>query len=873
MKTFILYSKYAWRSIKRGGQRSFFAILCVAVGVSAIVALQSTGAAIQDAIAGDARASARADVLVTNRQGSFNQDDLAKLDTLKQNATITDYTSSITASIVVTKADGSKSNDFNSTYAAIVVDPAKYPFYGNEELESPKDKTFNQVLNGPDQLVLNKKMAKSIGVQVGDKIRLSSQNKTLEVQVVGLLSDKVNAPPVDQAQMAEFTGYAFTNKTTASVLFSAENLKIDTVYVKTSDTAGADVKARDAIKALSSAFAADTATERNATLKKASSQINDMLSYVGLLSLLIGSVGVVNTMLVVVGRRSTEIATIKALGMESGQTVRVFVIESAILGFLGSLSGLVLGELLTLGTSRAAEGFINRSIDYHFYWQPVIIGLIVGVATAVVFGLLPAYSASKIPPAQVLRQKTTALPRISIFATLPIIVVMTLLMGIIAGVILDGNYTIGIAAAFGTLVACAVLVLVFSGILALVGKLPLPFGLSYKMARRNLSRGRAKSAVTMLVMMVGIFSMALVIILASSLKDTVKKTLEDSLGYNTVVSAGDAQTDSLIKGLEANRIPGQEKYVENVQAQVRLLSVNGVSYDELIQRKLAQQKTNGNDQSDKYTGRELAYLDGFNSQDLQPITRKVAGEYYSGDGQAVVLESVSEDYGIKIGDKLVYQDSKGGNEFTLTITGITRNKNQFAGVSSVATTIGTVRRVAAHQNQLDIKIDKARIDEAKAYIEKNYQSAIVQDLSFITNIFDKLIDNLTAFPVLLAMLSLIAGAVLIANNVALAVLERRTEMGVMKSIGADSSKVLSIINWETAIVSLLGALIGFGIAVVAAQLAVTSFSSEDHPGILTVSPLLFIGMLVLAVGMSLVATIGSAWSAVREKPLVVLRYE
>src|SRR5205085_10703730 len=125
-------------------------------------------------------------------------------------------------------------------------------------------------------------------------------------------------------------------------------------------------------------------------------------------------------------RRSTEIATIKALGMDAGQTVRIFVIEAAILGLIGSALGLLLGEGLSLLMSQVAEGFVGRHLAYNFYPQPLVVGLVTGIITAVVFGLLPAYSASKVPPAQVLRQKTNALPRISLVATLLIIGLMTL---------------------------------------------------------------------------------------------------------------------------------------------------------------------------------------------------------------------------------------------------------------------------------------------------------------------------------------------------------------------------------------------------------------------------------------------------------------
>jgi predicted lysophospholipase L1 biosynthesis ABC-type transport system permease subunit len=78
MKILILNFKYAWRSIRRGGQRSFFAILCIAVGVAAIVALQTTGLSIQAAVAGDARSNLRADVVVTSRQTFFRPEELDK---------------------------------------------------------------------------------------------------------------------------------------------------------------------------------------------------------------------------------------------------------------------------------------------------------------------------------------------------------------------------------------------------------------------------------------------------------------------------------------------------------------------------------------------------------------------------------------------------------------------------------------------------------------------------------------------------------------------------------------------------------------------------------------------------------------------------
>ncbi|HEX2915295.1 MAG TPA: FtsX-like permease family protein [Chloroflexia bacterium] len=868
-----LYFKYAWRSIWRGGQRTFFAILCVAVGVASIVALQTTGLTISDSVAGDAKAEAGADVLVTNRQGNFTQQDLDQVATLKQNNTISDYTTRTALGLTILKPDGSKSNDYGNFYSAFAIDSSKYPYYGKTGLENPAGKSMRDVLTGPGQIVLNSKMAKSISAKVGDTIKVTGQQPG-QLKVVGILNSKATSPD----NQAEFLGYGYITQETAKGLFNPESLLPGTVFVKTVGTADADNKARDAINQLSPRYNAVTSAERNDQVKKASDGIRDLLIYVGLISLLIGSVGVVNTMLVVVGRRSTEIATIKALGMESGQTVRIFVIEAAILGVLGSIIGIALGEILALGTSRAAEGFVNQTLDYRFYWSPIFMGLAVGIITAIVFGLLPAYSASKIPPAQVLRQKVNALPRISVPATLFIIVIMTLIMGTMAGIILNGNILTGIIVAFVTLISCAILVLIFSGILWLIGKLPLPFGLNYKMARRNLSRGRAKSATTVLVLMVGVFAMAIVLILSSSLKDTIKNTLEQSFGYNLQVAAkDDTQASQITQALDQKQVPGLEKYLPQAIARVRWISANGISADELLQRRLDQIKNNpSTGQAGPQQGNQppdMSYLLGIKQNDLLSIAKQSNGSLFSNDDQVTISKEVQDAYGIKIGDKLVYQDLLTQKQFSLTVTGVVENKNFIVNSGPAQTTLNRIEQIPGHQNAFELTVNRDQVDTAEKYLQSTFQGADVSNLSFITNVINQILDNVTAFPLLLGFLCLISGAVLIANNVALAVLERRTEMGVMKSLGADNTRVLSIINLESLIIGFVGGLFGLGLAVTLASILVQNFGTADNPASLSVSPLISIGMVALALALAVIATMLSAFGAATEKPMVVLRYE
>jgi putative ABC transport system permease protein len=864
------YLKYAYRSLKRGGQRTFFAILCIAVGVAAIVALQSTGLAIQNSVSGDAKANARADVLVTSRQFYFLPEDLKKFDQLINAKTILDYTYSNNSNgLTITKPDGTQSNEFNSYYVTYAVNPAKYPFYG--KLELTNGKKFSEALNGSNQIVLSTRMAKSLGAKVGDKVKAVGTNQTAELTVAGILSDQTLTPPVMSGGQADFTGYAYTNFETARSLFKAESLLPETVYIKTDSVVGADDKAATAIKNLSSVYAVETSTNRNAQVKQATNGISDMLMYVGLLSLLIGSVGVVNTMLVVIGRRSTEIATVKALGLEQGQTVRLFLVESAILGVLGSVAGIFLGLLLSLVTSGAAQGFINQSLEFQFYWQPLVMGFIVGVVTATVFGLLPAYSAGKIPPAQVLRQKTTALPKISFGATVVIILIMTVVMGGLAGVVLNGQIGLGLVLAFGVLVGCGLLVLLFAGILWLVGIIPLPLGLNYGLARRNLSRGRAKQAVTMLVMTVGIFSVALVIILASSLKDTVQNIIQTSFGYNVRIVAQDTtQSAQIVSALDGKQIGGLERYNILSQGYVRMVSAGGKSVEELISQRL---KDSPNNQANSFMQYDFGLVLGVSPDKVPGLARMIDGKIYADTNTAIINKTFRDSYGIKIGDELIYQDTAQSKQFSVKVVGVFEDKNVIVSLGSVAVSNELVQTLPGHITQFDLTVSKDQAAAAVSTLQSKFTGASVYDLSFFSTVINRIIDNVTAFPVLLAFLCLIAGAILIANNVALAVLERRTEMGVMKSVGADSTRVLSIINWETSLVSFLGGVLGLLTATVVASILISVFGTAENPAVLSLSPAIYLGMPALAVGLTILATLVSAWGAAREKPMVVLRYE
>jgi ABC-type antimicrobial peptide transport system permease subunit len=101
------------------------------------------------------------------------------------------------------------------------------------------------------------------------------------------------------------------------------------------------------------------------------------------MSLLVSVVGITNSMLMSVTERYKEIGTIKCLGALDNFIVKLFLIESALLGFFGSLVGSLLGALIVLLTSFRVWGELNWGAFLFYLVACVVVGTLLSIAAAV----------------------------------------------------------------------------------------------------------------------------------------------------------------------------------------------------------------------------------------------------------------------------------------------------------------------------------------------------------------------------------------------------------------------------------------------------------------------------------------------------------
>lgn len=132
--------------------------------------------------------------------------------------------------------------------------------------------------------------------------------------------------------------------------------------------------------------------------------ITAFLLGVAAISLLVGAVGIANTMYTSVLERTKEIGTMKAIGAKNSDILIIFVIESGLLGLIGGVIGIVLGMIIGKVIEYIAVVQLGTTLlKVSFPWYLIVGCLLFAFLSGSISGLFPAKQASKLKPADTLR--------------------------------------------------------------------------------------------------------------------------------------------------------------------------------------------------------------------------------------------------------------------------------------------------------------------------------------------------------------------------------------------------------------------------------------------------------------------------------------
>ena len=904
MERLLFFIRHAFVHLVREKQRTLFVLFCIAAGVAAVVSLRTLGLMMQETLTGNLQADNRGDLNIST-PASVDADDTVLMpdgSETKVDRSLLDIQGSGNQTITLSragqmrlqnwaaahgfeiqfswnnlgpftpahKAGGGQDNSFIMIFG---VDAARYPFYGSITLLDPPGVPLAQALAGPRSVVVSDSLAREQDLHPGDQITITGVSGTFTVS--GTISPKNEISFSNPASSGLYPFIYLPYKTAIDAFRQQPNNAAMRM------PSGAD------LAAVKAEFLADfpglqvqTPDDLRRTNEALSTTLTRLATIMGLVSLLIGGIGIANTMLVVVSRRTLEIAVLKTIGVQGGQIVLMFMVEALMLGVLGSTAGVALGQGLAYVLRNAGESFVSSTLPYRMYPEALITGWILGIIVTLVFGFLPILGASYVRPNVVLAPQNGEQPISGRLTSLVVLAVLTAVIGLIVGQIV-GDWIIGLGLAYITLVVLGLSTLGLSLAVWLVSRLPSFGSITLKLAQRALGAHRDRAASNLLAVIIGLFSLGSIWLSVQGTLTLIQASGEELLGGNIIVivpSVGDGRI--LERKLE--RMPGVT-YAHDEVYSVEIIAINDVRGAEEL---AAQAKQRARDANIIGADAEIdTFIHKFTIKEREAdnlpyrlaqgrdITDESEGEILLEDS---VMSEAYEWFDLKPGDMLTLRFPSGARR-TVRIAGITAPRNAgiiMAGLAAFRefNSIAPPGLVPMGEEPISSAYMVTTPDEhfnevmaLQTSMSGVYMAAVEQLDDYATRYAERFLPLL-----LIAVgLALFASAVIMANTVSLATLERRRQIGIMKALGLQSENVLGLLLLENGLVGLAGGVLGAGLSMLAliGTQALGDVSAENTPyAVLAL-------LVLLAVVLSLAATLFTAWGAAREKPLNVLRYE
>jgi predicted lysophospholipase L1 biosynthesis ABC-type transport system permease subunit len=167
-----------------------------------------------------------------------------------------------------------------------------------------------------------------------------------------------------------------------------------------------------------------------------------------------------------------------------------------------------------------------------------------------------------------------------------------------------------------------------------------------------------------------------------------------------------------------------------------------------------------------------------------------------------------------------------------------------------------------------VQVASSQINRAATALGATLPQTTVVNLVAYAARFMQSYHKLYVLPMSLAAVSLLAGLLLVANSVSLAMLDRRYEIGVLKTLGYAHRQILSSFAVEYGLVSLLAT--GAGVLAVDSLMLVIAIASHHAPGVLLLVPQSLALVAFCGIGLTLLIVFGISWNPTRVSPIVVL---
>lgn len=381
--------RIAWRETRSSLTKFLFVVFAVAIGVGALAGVRGFSESVRAMLNSESRTIMAADL--SARQFSRPKtDQLFELDKLAARGV--DRTL-ITETVSMASATTPDSTPVLVSIKA--VDPAKYPYYGTVKL-SP-DIALAEALT-PETVIAGEDVLIRLGIKVGDPVRLGSANFRMAAMVLSEPDRMSGSLNVGLRMMISRQGFERTG------LMQLGSRAAERYLFKIEPNGPSMEEAKSAIlDALPEARVIDS-RESNPLITRGLDQATTFLSLISLIALIVGAIGVGMAMYAHLQQKMDNIAVMKSLGATSAEIIRIYTIQTLMLGLLGGIAGVLLGRAV----EEVFPSLINKIFEIKattgWHFDAAVQGISVGLLTTLMFTLPPLVAIRKIRPAMILRR-------------------------------------------------------------------------------------------------------------------------------------------------------------------------------------------------------------------------------------------------------------------------------------------------------------------------------------------------------------------------------------------------------------------------------------------------------------------------------------
>ncbi|HVQ87294.1 MAG TPA: FtsX-like permease family protein, partial [Actinomycetes bacterium] len=644
---------------------------------------------------------------------------------------------------------------------------------------------------GKGEVAIDSQSADEGNLAVGDSVHLVTPGGPVDAQLVGIFRFGTSGNLAGASIAAFDTATAQQLVLNGKDAFTEIDAAIDDGQTQAEVADRVQAAVGPDVKVQTGEEAADQAAS---DVGDALGVINNLLLVFAFVSLFVGTFLILNTFSMLVAQRTRELALLRAIGASRRQVTGSLLGEAFFVGFIGATLGVGVG----IGVAYAIQAlfkFIGLDISSGglvLLPRTIVIAYVVGIVVTVVAAWAPAWRAARIPPVAAMRDDMTVPQRsLKLRLTIGAIVMALGALALVVGfTVADGS---GAAAMVGLgtfLVFMAVVTVSPALSRPVVGVIGAPVkgtrGTVGRLAVENAQRNRRRTASTASALMIGLALVSAVTVISSSFTASINQTLDEQSRFDLELSTANFTAFS---PKIANQISALDGVADVSRLRLNSAMANGASAT-----------VTGVDPATVSNVFDLSTINATFDQ-LEP-------------GEVALDTNGLKTNGLKIGDKVTLEFPTGKQELTVAST-------YDPGISLNGYVVSNTVFDDAGLAPLDFNVYINAVDDAAvpglrtaiddiltAYpsVQVQDQAQIKEDLKNQINQLLVLIYGLLALAILIAILGIV-------NTLALSVVERTREIGLLRAIGLTRPQLRRMVRLESLVIAVYGALLGIVVGV------------------------------------------------------------